>query len=84
MAIIKVGTVIDNAQRHILAACNLLLGQGDTILCTVTGPQIFARDLPQGGLDVPCRLSFARTLNELMIKIKKLLKPGVTDFKKPK
>ena len=55
VAITKVGTII---QHRISATCNLFLEQGGTILCTVSGPRLCARDLPKGGLDVPCKLSF--------------------------
>jgi hypothetical protein len=30
----------------------------DAILCTVTGSRRYSKDLPQGGLEVPCKLEF--------------------------
>ena len=39
--------------------CMLLLERNGTILCTVTGPRRHSADLPQGGLELPCILTFS-------------------------
>jgi len=77
---VKVGTVVGHIQCRISATCNLLLKQGGTILFTVSGPRLYTHHLPNGGLDVPCKLSFDGTSH---LVIKKLQKPGITDFKEP-
>ena len=44
----------------------LFLRRGGTIIATVIGPRQCSRDLPQGGLELPCRCKFTgeRTLAE--------------------
>ena len=37
----------------------MFLGKsGSSISCVVTGPRRYSRDLPQGGLEIPCTLEF--------------------------
>ena len=42
------------------------------ITCEVTGPRQYSNDLPQGGLEVPCRLTFTGTGDDTS-KVEKLL-----------
>ena len=39
--------------------CLLFLCQGGNIVCIVTGHRRYSQDLPQGGLEIPCTLSFS-------------------------
>ena len=41
--------------RKISATCALFLQRKGTIRCTVTASRCFSTDLPQGGLEVPCK-----------------------------
>ena len=55
----KNARVVGRIPRKILAACSLFLcHEGNTITATVTGHRKFSEDLPQGGLEVPCKLTF--------------------------
>ena len=45
------------------------LRRGGTISCEITGQRKYSRDLPQGGLEVPCVLTFKGDEKE----IKKLM-----------
>ena len=44
--------------RKISAICSLFLRRYGIISCQVTGARKYSEDLPQGGLEVPCRLTF--------------------------
>ena len=45
---------------------------GGTICCLVTGRRRFSSDLPQGGLEIPCKLKFQGESREIA-KLKKLI-----------
>lgn len=55
----------------------LLVPRERLIACKVTGERAFSKDLPQGGLQVPCILTFRGGAEEVC-KIVKLLNPPVT------
>ena len=65
--------IVGHVPRKISAACLLFLGrQGSSIICTVCGVRRYSSDLPQGGLEVPCKLTFKGSkLN--VDKMKKIL-----------
>ena len=68
--------------KLISAAASLFLRQGGSITCKVTGSRQYSRDLPQGGLEIPCQLTFEG--NEKYIdKVKKLMKLSDTDSGSP-
>ena len=52
------GSVVGHIPRKLSAVCAMFLQQGGTILCQVTGNRQYSRDLPQGGLKIPCILTF--------------------------
>ena len=52
--------------------CSLSIARGETITCVVNGPQRYLVDLPQGGLEVPCKLQFSSSRKEIA-KLKLLL-----------
>ena len=55
MSVVRAGNIIGHVPRKISAACSLFLRNHR---CTVTGSQRYSRDLIQGGLEVPCKLTF--------------------------
>ena len=63
---------VGHIPRYISAVCSSFLRRGGEIHCTVTGSRRYSRDLPQGGLEVPCTLSFMGDNKELK-KLKKNL-----------
>ena len=74
--------VVGHIPRKISAACSLFLcHEGNTITATVTGHRKFSEDLPQGGLEVPCKLTF-RGNEKHVAKVRKLLpsRPSVTNY----
>ena len=58
VAIIKDDNVVGHVPRKISTVCSLFLRRGGSILCRVTGSRRFSRDLPQGGVEIPCMLVF--------------------------
>jgi hypothetical protein len=48
---------VGHVPRKISAVCRMFLRRG-TITYTVTGVRKYSTDLPQGGLEVPCTLTF--------------------------
>ena len=51
--------------RWFSAICSTFLWRGGEICCTVIGSQRYSRDLPQGGLEIPCTLCFMGSGKEL-------------------
>ena len=47
--------------------------KGGLITCEIIGRYRYSRDLPQGGMDVPCRLHFSGQKNEVY-KIENFIK----------
>lgn len=72
VAVLKDGTVVGHLPRKISAVCSLFLRRHGTIACTVNGSRRYSRDLPQGGLEVPCILVFSGE-SLLIDKVKKLI-----------
>ena len=60
------------------ASCHILslLGKEGTIQCQVTGTRQYSVDLPQGGLEVPCKLTFSGE-TRLIIKVRKLVQEAL-------
>ena len=66
-------TTVGHVPRKISAASNLFLRQdGSSIRCVVTGRRCHSVDLPQGGMEVPCELTFKGN-PKYVKKAKKLL-----------
>ena len=66
--------VVGHVPRKISATCSLFLDLGGTIDCKITGPRRHSSDLPQGGLEVPCKFIFKGGA-KYVSKVAKLIKP---------
>ena len=66
------GTIVGHVPKNISCLCSLFLGQGGKITATVTGNRQRSYDLPQGGLEIPCLLTF-RGLQQQIEKVKHLI-----------
>ena len=82
VAVIKSGNIVGHVPRRISAACNLFIQKGGVIVCKVTGLRCYSSDLPQGGLEVPCRLAFHGN-SKLVAKLSRLLQSDTSKYKKP-
>jgi len=59
VAVRKADNVVGHIPRLFSAACYVFLGRpGSRILCTVTEHRKYSRDLPQGGMEIPCQYTF--------------------------
>ena len=66
------GIVVGHVPRKISAVCSLFLLRGGSINCKVTGSRRYSSDLPQGGLELPCCLTFTGS-STMIKKIESLL-----------
>ena len=66
-------TIIGHIPRRISALCNAFIRRGGTIQCTVDGSRRYSADLPQGGLEVPCKLLFQISTEELCKKTERMV-----------
>ena len=58
VAIKKDNVTLGHVPRCIFPVCFIFLRQGRTISCTVTGHRRYSADLTQGGMEIPCTLTF--------------------------
>ena len=82
-AVRKSANVIGHVPRKISAACSLSIQRGGTLTCIIVDTRRqYSTDLPQGGLQIPCKFEFKCDNAELLSNIKKLVRsvPPV-DFK---
>ena len=64
VAVLKSATVVGHLPRKISTLCSLFIRRGGAIRCRITGRRCYSADLPQGGLEVPCRLTFMGSVKE--------------------
>lgn len=64
---------VGHIPRVISTICSSFIRRGGSIVCSVTGPRQYSADLPQGGLEVPCILTFTTANDKEGNKAKKLL-----------
>ena len=64
VAVLKDDTVVSHIPRKISRICSLFLARGGAITCIPIGRRYFS-DLPQGELEIPCKLAFTGKLKEV-------------------
>ena len=63
---IKIGwETVGYIPRYISTLCSLFIRRGETIFCVVTGRRRYSRDLPQGGMEIPCKYRFVGSGKEI-------------------
>ena len=72
VSVMEGSTVIGHLLRAISSVCSLFLRRNGTISCKVTGTRCKSSDLPQGGLEIPCKLIFAGASRDIS-KVQKLI-----------
>ena len=73
IGVMKGREVVGHVPRKISRMCAVFLRNRGTIKCTVSGSRRYSRDLPQGGMEIPCILEFFGEAKWLK-KISKLIK----------
>ena len=69
IAVVRDGEIIGHVSKLISAAASLFLRHGGSIKCKVTRSRQYSRDLPQGGLEIPCLLTFEGSDEKYIHKI---------------
>ncbi len=54
----KRGVIVGHMPRAISSVCYVFLRKNGELMCEVTGTRNKSADLPQGGLEIPCRLEY--------------------------
>ena len=72
VAVIRKKKVVGHLPRKISRIVTLFLKQKSTVHCEVVGRRRHSADLPQGGLEIPCEITFDGTEEEI-VKIRRLL-----------
>ena len=75
VAIKKGDETIGHVPRKISAACNLFLELGGSLRCIITDThRQYSADLPQGGLEIPCKLVFESSKSSSLVpKVRRLV-----------
>ena len=72
IAVMKESLIVGHMPK-ISSICSVFLRSSSTITCKVTGNRQYSADLDQGGLEVPCKLSFSCNDEPLLVLTRKLL-----------
>ena len=80
VAIRKDASIVGHVPRALSAVCSSFLHRGGLILCRVIGSRHYSADLPQGGLEVPCMLTFRTSNAKDVEKVKNLIDQESTSF----
>ena len=65
VAVLKHNEIIGNLPRTISTISSLFIRRRGSIQCEVIDHRCYSRDLPQGGMEVPCKLHFCADGSEL-------------------
>ena len=73
VAVWKDGIVVGHVPRKISCICSVFIRRGGEIHCTVTNSRRYSADLAQGGMEIPCTLTFKITDKHESEKAHKLI-----------
>ena len=68
---------VGHTPRVISSVCSVFIRRGGTIVCVVNRARQYSSDLPQGGLEVPCILTFRASSEKEGKKAKKLIESAL-------
>jgi len=75
VSVLHLSTVVGHVLRHMSTLCYIFIQRGGSISCIITGMYQYSRDLPQRGMDVPCKYRFTGNPEELH-KVERHLQGG--------
>ena len=78
VAVKKDDEIVGHCPRKISAICSIFIRRGGKITCQVTGRRRRSSDLPQGGLEIPCELTFHTNKKSEADKTAKLIKNALS------
>ena len=79
VAVIKSGQTVGHIPRRISSVCSFFLRRSGVITVRTTERRRFSADLPQGGLEIPCVITFEGTSKETL-KARKLVTAALADL----
>ena len=65
VAVLQHDTIVGHLPRSVSTVCSLFIRRSGSIRCVITDRRRYSRDLPQGGMEVPCKLHFLGNESEL-------------------
>ena len=74
-------TIVGHVPRNISSLCSLFIRRSGAIKCFVEGSRRYSADLPQGGMEIPCKLVFSTKSAVDSEKLKKLVSASLSDKK---
>ena len=77
VTVVERGVIVGHVPQAISSVCFLFLGRNSTLTCQVTGARHYSINLPQGGLEIPCKLIFYGE-SRLIVKVQNLLQEALT------
>ena len=72
VAVVKSGVTVGHIPRKISSVCSLFLRRNSVINVCTTDRRRFSQDLPQGGLEIPCLITFEGAGKDVQ-KVRKLV-----------
>ena len=76
VAIKRSGVIVGHIPRKISSVCSLFLRRNGVMKIQTTGGRRYSADLPQGGLEIPCKITF-EGVGKNVQKVKKLISAAV-------
>ena len=74
----KDGIIVGHCPRKISSICSIFIRRGGSITCQVNGNRRYSQDLPQGGLKVPCILTFRTSKKAELDKTERLIRNALS------
>ena len=65
VSVIRRGVTVGHMPRYVSQGFSLFLQLGGSITTTVVSTKRYSRDLPQGGLEIPCQYTLEGPTNEV-------------------
>ena len=70
----KDGIIVGHCPRKSSSICSIFIRRKVSITCQVNGNRRYSQDLPQGGLEVPCILTFHTSKKAELDKTERLIR----------
>ena len=77
VAVVRSTVTVGHVPKKISSVCSMFLRRGGAIKCQVTASKRYLEDLPQGGREIPCTVTFEGNAKDLA-KVKRLVKYALT------
>ena len=77
VAVKRSGAVVGHIPRKISSVCSLFLRRNGAMKVEMIGGRRYSADLPQGGLEIPCTITFEGVEKDLK-KVKRLISAALT------